>query len=86
MIYKKADYFLTIDNNGKIYKIVENKIYKEVRSLGDNYKSELIELSSEYRTENGERVNKIDENTFEILFSISEVGENRVIVKRYQRK
>jgi hypothetical protein len=79
-ITKKTDQFKVYDSNENIYLIIEYKDYEESEYFGSPPK--LVELLKSYKTSDGDYVNKIDENNFEILQINPKTGENEIKVHK----
>ena len=79
-ITKKTDQFKVYDSNDNIYLIIEYKDYEESKYFGSPPK--LVELFKSYKTSDGDYVNKIDENNFEILQINPKTGENGIKVHK----
>jgi hypothetical protein len=74
-ITKKTDQFKVYDSNENIYLIIEYTDYEEAKYFGPPSKLELVELLKSYKTSDGDCVNKIDKNNFEILQMNPRTGE-----------
>ena len=79
-ITKKTDQFKVYDSNGNIYLIIEYKDYEKPEYFGSP--ANPIELLKSYKTSDGDHVNKIDENNFEILQINPKTGENGIKVHK----
>ena len=79
-ITKKTDQFKVYDSNGNIYLIIEYKDYEESECFGPPPK--LVELLKSYKTPDGNCVNKIDKNNFEILQINPRTGEYGIKVHK----
>ena len=79
-ITKKTDQFKVYDSNGNIYLIIEYKDYEKSEYFGSPIK--FIELLENYKTSDGDHVNKIDGNNFEILQMNPKTGEYGIKVHK----
>lgn len=79
-ITKKTDQFKVYDSNENIYLIIEYTDYEEAKYFGSP--SELVELLKSYKTSDGDYVNKIDKNNFEILQINLRTGEYGIKVHK----
>ena len=61
---ERTDTLYVVDDTGNRYKVVEYTNYEEVAAFGKP--SEWIELIKEYRTIDGNEVNRKGENEFEV--------------------
>jgi hypothetical protein len=78
---RKTGEFLANDAEGKVYRIFEFTEYEDVGSIGTD-KIETIELLKDLQTADGAAVNRIDDNTFDILSFDPKTGRNSITVKR----
>ena len=72
-ITKKTDQFKAYDSDENTYLIIEYTEYEKAEYFGSPPK--LVELLKSYKTSDGDCVNKIDKNNFEILQMNPRTGE-----------
>lgn len=78
---RKTGEFLASDAGGKVYRIFEFTKYEDVGSIGTD-EIETVELLKDLQTADGVPVDRIDDNTFDILSLDPKTGRNSIRVKR----
>ena len=69
------------DAGGKVYRIIEFTTSEDVGSIGAD-EIEEVKLLKELQTDDGVPVDRIDDNTFEIMSPDPKAGRNSIRVKR----
>jgi hypothetical protein len=77
---KLTDSFSAFDKDGKLHRITERTEYQVVESFGG--KTEEHCLLTCYQTDDGTPVNKIDDDTFDILSPDIRTGSDTIRVWR----
>jgi hypothetical protein len=81
---RKTGEFKASDSEGKVYRIFEYTEYEDVGGIGTT-KIEAIDLRKHLRTADGVTVNRIDDNTFDILSPDLKTGKDSIRVKRIKQ-